>query len=67
MTRAQAEQLAAWLEDTAETIDYGEIKITVTRHGGQTRQIEKSTATRERQDDLEAVSQPAKGQRRYGT
>jgi len=65
MTRATAEQLATWILDAAGAIDYGEITVKITRHGGQTRQVEKSTAIRERQDVFVA-DQPQHKEKRFG-
>ncbi|MEX2443322.1 MAG: hypothetical protein WD492_06945 [Alkalispirochaeta sp.] len=48
MTRAQAENLAQWLQEEADALDYGEITVTITRHDSQTRQIEKSVTVKER-------------------
>ena len=42
MTRQEAEQLIGWLMDSAERVKYGSITISVIRHDGQTRLIEKT-------------------------
>ena len=65
MKKEQAEILVDWLIDTATATDYGEISITVTRHAGQTRTIERAVSIKER--SLEDDSPQQKGPRRYGS
>lgn len=43
-----AAQLIAWLETNAQKIQFGEIKICLTIHDGQIRQVEKTVSEKER-------------------
>ena len=47
MKRKQAEALVNWLLDSAAGIDYGQITLTITRHDGQVRFIEKTCMEKE--------------------
>jgi hypothetical protein len=42
MNRRDAEALIAWLLDSAERVKYGSITVSVIRHDGQTRLVEKT-------------------------
>ena len=42
MTRQQAEALIDWLMDSAAAVAYGSISLTITKHDGQVRLIEKT-------------------------
>jgi len=67
MTREQAERLTAWLADTAGAIDYGTVTVTITRHDGQTREITKTTTTKDRQTSPGGTATDSgKRERRYG-
>jgi len=47
MTRQQAEALVSWLMDSAAGIAYGQASLTVIKHDGQVRLIEKSFIEKE--------------------
>lgn len=47
MNRADAERLISWMMDTSEKVDYGTITLSIIRHAGKTRYIEKTVQEKE--------------------